>query len=218
MISSSRTFLRLTCVNLRPFFNAVTSQQDPGPLGLAYRELEAVFQKSLVTFAQFERLLLQVERTILGTYELAGINHNDTEQHKSEKEKRNNIEKDMLVRATIPPIMIDVVKALLTTTISNLKEEINVAELYFLDLGWLGLTYDKSCNRWREKHPLDVMKKTQLTNTAKTKRCTRCGSLAEDANPPHNKGMYQMAVILQRFCVCGSWFMVGEEEVNGSMG
>lgn len=195
---------------------AVKAQSGSNPLGFAYRELEAVFQKSPITVLQFERLISDLDASIKTTYQNAGINYEDTDHHRREREERNNIEKDMLIKATIPDIHIDTVKSLLTATVANLKEEVNVAELYFTEIGWLGLTNDNTSRMWREKHPMDVMRKTKIKTTTRTKRCTRCGGLTEDLLP--FRGVNMMVINTQRNCLCGNWFMVGEEGDVPQMG
>lgn len=196
---------------MRALMGLIKTQAGPSPVGLAYREVEAVFQKSPITVQQFEHLLSNLDSNIKNTYQLAGLHYDDIQQHKREKEERNSIEKMMLIKAIVPPVLEPSVKDLLITTVNALKEEVNVAELYFTDIGWLGLTYDDSSKRWREKHPLDTIRKTPLKKDARTKRCTRCGALTEDILPV--KGMkVDMMVALQRYCICGSWFMVGDEE------
>ena len=188
---------------------ATKAQSGSNPLGYAYRELEAVFQKSPVTVLQFERLILDLDTSVKGTYQKADISYDDVD-HRNEKEMRNNIEKDMLIKVTIPDVHLDTVKALLTTTVKKLQEEVNVAELYFMDIGWLGLTDDISSKRWREKHPIDGMRKAEIKKGTRTKRCPRCGILTEDVLP--YRGVNVMVMSLQRCCLCGSWFMVGEED------
>jgi len=195
---------------MRSLIGLIKAQAGPSPVGLAYRELEAVFQKSPITVQQFEHVLSHLDNNIKSTYRNAGLHYDDVDQHKREKEERNNIEKAMLIEATIPPVFEAPVKELLTTTVNALKEEVNVAELYFTDSGWLGLTNDNSSKRWREKHPMDSVRKTPLRKDARTKRCTRCGALTEDALPVRGSNMMIMSLL--RYCICGSWFMIGEEE------
>ena len=165
-----------------------------------------------MTIAQFEHFLQHIDGFVKSAYTNAGIAYDDLEHHKCEKEERNNIEKDMLIKAIIPPIMTDVVKSILTTTINELREQIDEAELYFLNVGWLGFTHDESSKRWRRTHPVDAMKKIELKETAKTKRCIRCGNLTEDTIP--YKGVNLAILGLHRSCVCGSLFMVGEDEID----
>lgn len=179
------------------------SQQSQTPLGLAYQELGAVFQKSLVSVSQLERLLSQLENSIKSAYQASGI---------SEAE-RSNVEKNMLVKAEIPDILFEPVKDLLTKTAASLKEEVDVAELYFANVASLGLTNDNTSKRWRKEHPLDAMRKIELKGVP-TRRCTRCGAVMEDLLPTR---MVSMMVSQMKHCFCGSWWMVGgEDDVNGS--
>jgi len=195
---------------MRSLIGLIKAQAGPGPVGLAYRELEAVFQKSPITVQQFEHLLSHLDNNIKSTYQNAGLHYDGVDRHKREKEERNNIEKTMLIKATIPPVLEAPVKDLLTTTVNALKEDVNVAELYLTDTGWLGLTDDNHSKRWREKHPIDSVRKTPLKKDTRTKRCIRCGALTEDALPV--KGANVMFMSPLRYCICGSWFMIGEEE------
>jgi mediator of RNA polymerase II transcription subunit 16 len=206
LISTSRQFLKLTCNCIRGGLNTLIKAQkgaNSNPLVLAYRELEAVFQKSPVTVSQFDHLLSQLDASIKGTYQ-AGVSDVD----------RNVTEKDMLIKATIPSLLIGPVKDLLTKTAKELKEEVNVAEIYFTDIGWLGLTDDQSSKRWRMQHPIDTIRKTELKKDKPIKRCTRCGAMTEDRQSA--RGMTMQMTNLQRYCICGSWWMsVDREEVNG---
>lgn len=195
---------------MRALIGLTKTQAGPSPVGLAYRELEAVFQKSHITVAQFEHLLLNLDDSIKSAYQNAGLHFDDADQHKRETQERNNIEKEMLIKAIIPSVLEAPVKDLLTTTVAALKEEVNVAELYFTDVAWLGLTDDRNSKRWREKHLMDSIRKTPMKQDARTKRCIRCGALTEDALPV--KGANMVVMRLLRYCICGSWFMVGEED------
>ena len=179
------------------------SQQSQTPLGLAYQELGAVFQKSLVSVSQLEPLLSQLENSIKSAYQASGISETE----------RSNVEKNMLVKAEIPDILFEPVKDLLTKTAASLKEEVDVAELYFANVASLGLTNDNTSKRWRKKHPLDAMRKIELKGV-QTRRCTRCGAVMEDLLPTR---MVSMMVSQMKHCFCGSWWMVGgEDHVNGS--
>lgn len=207
LISSSRLFLKLACNCIRGGLNPLIKAQkgaNSNPLVLAYRELEAVFQKSPVTVSQFDLLLSQFDASIKKTYQ-AGVSDAD----------RNLMEKEMLIRATIPSLFIGPVKDLLTKTARELKEEVNVAEIYFTDIGRLGLTDDQSSKRWRMQHPIDTMRKVELKKEKPMKRCTRCGAVTEDRQS--SRGMTMQMTGLQRYCICGGWWMgVEREEVNGA--
>lgn len=202
LVSSSRNFLKHFCNPLKFCNQACKSQQSQTPLRLAYQELGAVFQKSLVSIPQFERLLSQVENKVKSAYQDSGISETE----------RNIVEKNMLIKAEIPDILFGAVKDLLTETAASLKEEVNVAELYFANVAPLGLTNDNTSRRWRKKHPLDAMRKIELKGV-NTRRCTRCTAVMEDLLPTRTASVM---VTLMKHCFCGSFWMVGgEEEENG---
>ena len=202
-ISSSRAFLKFICNSMRgPLGGIIKGQKGSTPLALAYRELDAVFQRALVTVSQFEMILSHLNTGIKNIY--SGVTEAD----------RSLIERDMLVKAEIPAAFISSVREVLTVTAKKLKEEVNVAEIYFKNIGWLGLTDDQSSKRWRMQHPIDVMRKVELKLHKPVKRCTRCGSVSEDTQP--QRGTLVM-MTLQRHCLCGGWWIaIGEEMVLGN--
>ncbi|CAF9909793.1 mediator complex subunit [Imshaugia aleurites] len=202
LVSSSRNFLKCNCNPLKAFMQACKSQQSHTALRLAYQELGAVFSKSLVSISQFERLLSQVENNIKSAYQASGIGETE----------RSVVEKNMLIKAEIPEILLETVKNLLTKIAATLKEEVNVAELYFANVASLGLTDDNTSKRWRKQHPLDAMRKIELRGV-QTRRCTRCAAVMEDLLPTRTASVM---VSQMKHCFCGSWWMVGgEEEGNG---
>ena len=206
LVSSSRNFLKYNCNPLKAFMQACKSQQQSQtPLSLAYHELTRVFQKSLVSVPQFERLLSQLETSIKSAYQASGISETE----------RSTIEKNMLTKAEIPTTLLGTVQDLLTKTAASLKEDVDVAELYFANVASLGLTDDNSGKRWRREHPLDAMRKIELKGGVQTRRCTRCVAVMEDLLPTRTAS----AMVSQQLkhCFCGSWWMVGggEEERNG---
>lgn len=202
-VSSSRNFLKFSCNPLKVFIHNCKNQQSQTPLRLAYQELGAVFQKSLVSVPQFERLLSQLDDSIKSVYQSSGISETE----------RSNVEKNMLVKAEIPEILFETVKELLTKTAASLKEEVEVADLYFANVASLGLTNDNTGKRWRKEHPLDAMRKIELKGV-QTRRCTRCGAVMEDLLPTRTANVM---VTQLKHCFCGSWWMVGgEEEGKGS--
>ena len=204
LISSSRAFLKFICSSMRGPLGAIINKGQKGstPLALAYRELDAVFQRAPVTLSQFEVLLSHLTTSIKNIYsEVPEVDP-------------SLIEREMLVRAVIPAVFISSVREVLTVTAKKLREEVNVAEIYFTNIGWLGLTDDQSSKRWRMQHPIDVMRKVELKQDKPVKRCTRCGSVSEDTQP--QRGTFVM-LALQRHCLCGGWWIaVGEEIVNGN--
>ncbi len=160
-----------------------------------------MFQKSLVSVPQLERLVSQLENSIKSVYQSSGTSETE----------RSIIEKNMLIKNEIPDILFGTVKDLLTKTAASLKEEVNVAEIYFANVASLGLTNDNMSKRWRKEHPLDAMRKIELRGV-QTRRCTRCGAVMEDLLPTRTTSLM---ISQLRHCFCGSWWMVGDEG-NGS--
>ncbi len=153
---------------------------------------------------RFEALLSQIDNGIRSAYQAADLGN----------EERNGLEKDMLIQGSIPNILAPVVKDFLTTDIDSLKSDINVAELYFTDISVLGLTADEHGKRWRRQHPMDAMRKQELRKRGEgglpIKRCTKCGNVTEDVQLTRQSNMALLG--LQRHCLCGSWWMVLDEE------
>lgn len=181
---------------------ACKTQQSQTPLRLAYQELGAVFQKSLVSVPLFERLLLQLDNSIKGAYQASGISETE----------RSDFERNMLAKAEVPDILFGTVKELLTKNAISLKEEVNVAELYFANVASLGITNDNASKRWRKERPLDAMRKIEL-KAAQTRRCTRCAAVMEDLLPSRTASVM---VSQMKHCFCGSWWMVGGEVEDGN--
>ena len=187
---------------IRTISNGMKNHRNP--LALPYHELEAVLQKGPVQVPQFERLIAQIDTHVRSAYQAAKLNTED----------RLALEREMLTKATIPSILIGVARDLLTTDLSVLKSEINVAELYFTDTSILGLSNDEHGKRWRNEHPIDAMRNTPLPPRDKEgvrlKRCTKCGNVMQDIQP--NKNSDRVIYQLQRHCLCGSWWMQIEDE------
>lgn len=119
----------------------------------------------------------------------------------------------MLVKAEIPAALMEPVKQLLTTNADSLRENINVAELYFTDVSWLGLTDDESTKRSAKQHPIDAMRKVEMRKGVRKRRCTRCGAVMEDVVA--QRGSSMLLFNLQRFCFCGSsWMALDGSEVS----
>ena len=160
-----------------------------------WRELRAIFLASPVPPQHFERVIADVETSIRNVYSSSSVSENE----------RKEIEKNMLISGTIPWQLMPAVESLLTATVNSLKEEINVAELYFHDISWLGLSDDGASDQWRREHRLDIIRKVEVPKHAKVRQCTRCCSVVEDTAPP--KGTAAWVVNMWRNCVCGNWWM-----------
>ncbi|KAL9130982.1 MAG: hypothetical protein Q9217_000971 [Psora testacea] len=201
-ISTSRAMFRYNCRYIRVLAAESEKHRDSTPLSKAYRELDIILQRSPVSLQQFEKVLNQVDDSIKIAYQSSTSGEAD----------RRNAEKDMLIRAEIPQNLIEPVKQLLYQTVVSLRCEINEAELYFMDVGGLGLTNDNTSMKRNREHPTDVIQKTPLRREAKVRRCIRCSAFMEDVLPQRNGN--PILALLGRTCCCGSfWMLIESDEV-----
>lgn len=126
----------------------------------------------------------------------------------------------MLIGGEVPGVLMPAVRTLLGKGVEGLREEVDVAELHFADLTWLGLGGEQGVEGgWqddddndgdgvgrlrREKIRVDAVRKVVLRPEARVRRCTRCFALMEDKPPAtRNVGIMQSV----RMCLCGDWWM-----------
>ena len=173
-------------------------QRDSTPLSRVFRHFEILLQKSPVSIQQFDRILMQVDNGIKGAYQSSVIDENE----------RKIIESDMVIQCEIPLVLIEPIKQLLFQTIASIKEEINEAELHFMDISRLGLTSDNYSKRRNRIDPIDSMTKLPLRKDAKIRRCTRCCSLMQDLI--QHKSSNPVLGLIARYCYCGSPWMILE--------
>lgn len=171
------------------------SSQDP-----TWRELGAMFSRAPNPLHQFERVIADVESSVRTIYDTNQISDAD----------RKETERDMLISGSVPSKLWPAVESLVTKTIRAVKEEVNIAEFYFHDISWLGLSDDKVSDQWRKEHRLDVIRKIEVPRRAAIRQCTRCCSVMEDTMPP--KGTAGFLVNMWRSCVCGNWWMIVKDE------
>ncbi|KAL8712283.1 MAG: hypothetical protein Q9220_003434 [cf. Caloplaca sp. 1 TL-2023] len=200
-VSQSRLLFKY---NFR-FFRGIGAEIAHRSHDPTWRALGTMFLKSPVPLQQFERVLADVENSVRHTYEAYRVPDAD----------RKDIEKYMLVSGSVSPRLWPAVESLLTRTVKGLKEEVDVAELYFHDVSWLGLSDDGASDQWRKEHRLDIIRKSEVPKGAKVKQCTRCCSIMEDMAPP--KGTAGWLINMWRSCVCGNWWMcMDNAEQNGN--
>lgn len=133
----------------------------------------------------------------------------------------------MLINGEVPEVLMPAVKTLLEKGVEILREEVDVAELYFADFSWLGLSdpgnQDNNSSRSqggehdddggddgigriqrREKVRVDAVRKVVLRREARVRKCTRCWAVV-DERPPATRNL---AVVQgMRACLCGDWWM-----------
>ena len=118
----------------------------------------------------------------------------------------------MLIQGSIPAVLWSAVRALLGPGVEGLREETDVAELYFQDLTWLGLGREEGKvdggagqkSKVGRKVRVDAARKVVLKPDARVKRCTRCCALVEDKPLTTRNVMIAQSL---RVCVCGDWWM-----------
>ena len=192
--AASRSLLRHTCRALKALQLESDKHRNIPSLGPVFREFEIQNRRYPVSIHQFERLIAQVDASIKSAYQSPGI---------GEAEKKAT-ELQVFIRGEIPPIFTQAVSQLLFQHLTLLKEEINEADLYFLDVSDLALTNDAYTRRKNLDHPIDVITKVKLKKDSIIRRCTRCCSLTEDIAP--TKGLNAKSK-LSKTCVCGSYWV-----------
>lgn len=208
MISASRTFLKYNCRGLRglssPAHQSFQAQAE-NPNLQSFKSLKNVIERSPLGVKLFEKILADVEGKIKKAYQQAGISEEDRAA------ERARLEKEMLIGADIPDVLMPVVQHLLTTALDNLRNDIDPAALYFADHSWLGLSDDRRTDAYRSEHVVDAIRKIPLAKGARLRRCTRCCAYMEDMLPQRGSSTWMTS--MQRMCFCGSlWMLVGENE------
>lgn len=110
---------------------------------------------------------------------------------------RKKTEREMLVSAAIPDVIVRAMGPFFTNFLDKLRVEIDEAELFFLDTSWLGLSDDRRSEDWSRQNHLDVLKKLELPKKAVVWRCVRCCAVMDPSQAPAG-----------RACVCNGWWMV----------
>lgn len=196
LTSFSRCFLKYNCRVLGTLHTESKKYYPPGLKRRAFREVAAILDASPVTVIQFDRMLTIIEHSIRVLY----TSSNTTEMD------RQNTEKEMLVSATVPTMLMPVVESFLTKTLDDFRGEVNELELFFTDISWLGLSDDRRSDAWKSEHILDAQRKVVLPKEARLRRCTRCCAVMEDVYP--QRGTASWMATMQRTCYCGDWWLV----------
>ncbi|KAL8936278.1 MAG: hypothetical protein Q9211_004261 [Gyalolechia sp. 1 TL-2023] len=201
-VSQSRLLFKYIFRFFRGIALEITQQRSQDPI---WHELGNIFSTSPVPLHRFELMLASVDKSIRSIYESGDVSEAD----------RRDIEKSMLITGSVSPKLWPAVESLLTNTVKSLREEVNVAELYFHDVSWLGLSDDKASDQWRKAHGLDVIRKVVLPEGARIRQCTRCCSVMEDIAPP--RGTASWLANMWRNCICGNWWMSLEGDQTGNV-
>ncbi|KAL1634921.1 Mediator of RNA polymerase II transcription subunit 16 [Neofusicoccum ribis] len=115
-------------------------------------------------------------------------------------ERRKATEREMLISAEIPDVLMPVVTRLLTHGMDKLLDSVDPAKVMYWDLRWLGLSEDKRERQYLENNVVDVLRKIVISaKDGRRRRCVRCGSEMEDMDWMGG----------QNKCACGSPWAMG---------
>ncbi|KAJ5995590.1 Mediator complex subunit Med16 [Penicillium waksmanii] len=216
--SMSRAFLRFICRGLRGV-HAGFANTNPATLSndsrIYYTEICQVLENSPVRIDVYEKFLAGVDSAVKHAYQGAGFG--DAE--------RPGPEKELLVSARIPPVLISAVATLLRQTVPALKAEINRKDILLNDYSWIGFGTDARTALYRRQRDVDILKKVPLRpplavgrdgkilQAQKRRRCVRCCEVSGDTSLPRSLPYFKMLVKLNllRACPCGGMWMLETE-------
>ncbi|OQD89518.1 hypothetical protein PENANT_c002G09063 [Penicillium antarcticum] len=222
--SMSRAFLRFICRGLRGVHAGFATANPASLFGdsrIYFTEICQTIETSPVRIDVYEKFLAGVDSAVKHAYQGAGFG--DAE--------RPGPEKELLVNARIPPVLISAVATLLRQTVPALKMEINRMAIYLGDYSWLGFGNDSRTALYRKQRDVDILKKCPLrpplllgsdgrVAPLKKRRCARCCEVSGDTSLPRSMLSFKMTAKLGllRSCLCGGmWILeVDSGDAGGS--
>lgn len=210
----SRAFLRFICRGLRGVYTSFAASHSlSGEARVIYAEICRVISASPVRIDVYEKFLAGVDSAVRHAYQGAGFG--DAERPAPEKE--------LIVNARIPAVLVPAVATLLRQTLPSLKPDIDRMGIYLADYSWLGIGNDRRTELYRRNREVDILKKLPLRasppadgvehngddNSGKLaiprRRCTRCGEVSGDVTPPRSFLWFRLVAKLGilRSCLCG---------------
>lgn len=192
-----------------------------GDSRIYYSEICQTLDTSPIRIDMYEKLLAGIDSAIRHSYHNAGFG--DTE--------RPGPEKELLVIARIPPVLVNAVSTILGTVLPPLRNEVDRMAIYLGDYTWLGVGDDQRSEMYRRTRDVDILKKTPLravtssssssssvatdagsssktgNNTAagggqRHRRCVRCCEISGDTKPPRSMLSFQMIARLTLLRSC----------------
>lgn len=193
-----------------------------GEARMYYMEIGRTIDASPIRIDVYEKFLAGVDSAVRHAYQGAGFG--DAERPAPEKE--------LLVNARIPAVLIPAVATVLRQTLPALKQEINRMAIYLADYSWLGFGDDRRTELYRRTRDVDILKKLPLrtppavsssnnnnnnNNTEQQnggtgkgtkpprRRCVRCCEVSGDVTPPRSYLSFRLIARLGvlRSCICG---------------
>lgn len=219
----SRAFLRFICRGLRGVhagFLNTNPAKLAGDTRIYYTEICQTIESSPVRIDRYEEFLSNVDSAVKHAYQGAGFG--DAE--------RPGPEKELLVNARIPPVLVTAVSELLRQTVPSTKAEIDRKDVVLGDYAWLGLGDDASTVMYRRQRNVDILKKVPLRPSMAVgrngkvvqpmkRRCLRCGEVSGDLHMPRSLMYFRLVAKVNavRSCCCGGMWVV-ETEGHGRSG
>lgn len=220
----SRAFLRFICRGLRGVHNGFLNTNPATLVGdscVYYVEICQTLEKSPVRIDVYEKFLAGVDSAVKHAYQGAGFG--DAE--------RPGPEKELLVNARIPPVLVTAVATLLRQTVPSLKAEINRKDVVLGDYAWLGFGDDPRTAMYRKQRDVDIFKKFPLRPPLavgrngrviqpQRRRCVRCCEVSGDVNMPRSLPYFKLVAKLNllRSCPCGGMWVLETEDQQGAGG
>ncbi|PWY81960.1 mediator of RNA polymerase II transcription subunit 16 [Aspergillus heteromorphus CBS 117.55] len=222
--SMSRAFLRFICRGLRGIPAGYANAPLTGDARTYYSEICQTVDASPARIDVYEKFLASVDSVVRHAYHGAGFG--DAE--------RPGPEKELLVNARIPPVLVAAVSTILRQTVPALRSDVDRMSIYMGDYGWLGLGSDRRSELYRRTREVDIIKKTPIRMTVSTgldlsqgvklnvqgqqqlrRRCVRCCEVSEGTYPPRSVLAFRMIFKLGhlRACICGGMWTI-ESGVN----
>lgn len=184
----------------------------------------------------YEKLLAGIDSAIRHSYHGAGFG--DTE--------RPGPEKELLVIARIPPVLVNAVSTIFQSVLPPLRNEVDRMAIYLGDYAWLGVGDDQRSEMYRRTRDVDILKKMPLRAVSSSsdvgasagssskqgnnaagatghrhRRCVRCCEISGDTKPPRSMLSFQMIarLTLLRSCICGGmWALESSDHATASTG
>lgn len=221
----SRAFLRFICRGLRGVHTGFLNTNPATLFGdsrIYYTEICQALESSPVRIDVYEKFLAGVDSAVKHAYQGAGFG--DAE--------RPGPEKELLVNARIPPVLVTAVATLLRQTVPSLKAEVNRKDIVLGDYAWLGFGDDARTAMYRKQRDVDILKKIPLRSPLavgrngrviqpqKRRRCVRCCEVSGDTTMPRSLPYFKMVAKLNllRSCPCGGMWVLETENQGASSG
>lgn len=215
----SRAFMRIICRGLRGIRSGLNPALLDAESRFYYIDFCQALETTPVRVDVCEKFLAGVDSAVKHAYQGSGFG--DAE--------RPSPEKELLVNARIPPVLISAIETLLSQTVPSIRAEINRKDIVLGDYSWLGLGDDPRTAAYRKRRDVDILMKLPLrpavpgrdgsgaVQTPKRRRCVRCCEIAADGGRPRTGTWTKMMHRLQllRICACGGAWVLEMPEVVG---